>query len=389
MKAVVAGGGIAGRAISLGLARIGWNVTVYEQAECVREVGAGIQMSPNACKVLRWLGVLEDIAKDASIPQRLCIRDGLTGDTFMETSLDAVKQRWGGPYLHVHRADLLQALADAGEKAGVRVSLGSLVTATEPSGLVLPDGSRPDADLIIGADGVRSQVRHIVSKGDGRPKFSGQIAWRGLIPRRPGEDYPQATVWAGDGSHLVTYPLRKGRLLNVVAVTEDSEWTAENWTNKGSLATLQRAFAGWHPEVTSILAALPDAFAWGLFERPEMTRVSGKTALIGDAARPILPFMAQGAAMALEDTAALVNCLSLPGSSSLEERLLQYQYQRRTRVRRVSRLASDNAVMFHLPDGVERKAVRAKMDISRMLAPDMTARRLDWLYGFDPLARVL
>ena len=388
-EALIAGGGIAGMAAALALARDGWRVTVCEQAPTPAEVGAGLQMSPNAARVLRWLGVLDGVAGSAFRPRAAEMRDGRSGARIYRAALGAAAEaRWGAPYLHVHRADLLAALSGAAREAGADIRGGTRVEGyvLRPEGpaLKLAGGEVLSGDLVIGADGIRSALRAGLN-GPEEPDFTGQIAWRGIIPaeRLPGGLVaPDATVWAGPGRHLVTYYLRGGSLVNFVAVEERSAWTAEGWSVQGDPDQLRSGFVGWHEDVTGLLDQVGETFLWGLFGRPEQVRwVDGPVVLIGDAAHPMLPFMAQGAAMALEDVAVLVAELRAGGDPA--EALLAHEERRWPRVARVQRISLANGRFFHKRSGLARLGNWGLVSAVSRLAPGLAAAQLDWLYGHD------
>ncbi|HUS52440.1 MAG TPA: FAD-dependent monooxygenase [Thermohalobaculum sp.] len=388
-EALIAGGGIAGTAAALALARAGWRVTVCEEAPAATEVGAGLQMSPNAAKVLRWLGVLDTTAAQAFHPRAAEMRDGRTGVRIYRATLGAAAEaRWGAPYLHVHRADLLAVLTDAARNAGAEVRGGAKVAGyvLRPEGpaLKLSNGETLAADLVIGADGIRSVLRAQLN-GPEAPEFTGQIAWRGTIPaeRLPdGLVAPNATVWAGPGRHLVTYYLRGGSLVNFVAVEEQAEWSAEGWSAPGDPQQLRRSFAGWHPDVTRLLDHVDETFVWGIFGRPEQVRwVDGPVVLIGDAAHPMMPFMAQGAAMALEDVAVLMRALQTGGDLATD--MIAYETRRWPRVTRVQHRSSANGQFFHQRSGVARSYHWGMVSAVSRLAPGLAAGQLDWLYNYD------
>lgn len=391
-RALIAGGGIAGLAAALAVARAGWAATLFEASATLGEVGAGLQMSPNASRVLRWLGVLDAVSENAFRPEEAILRDGRSGQTLFRTTLgtDALA-RWGAPYLHVHRADLLSVLIRAATDAGVEIRTGarveSVVTRPEGPALRLADGESAAGDLVIGADGIRSALRAQIN-GPEAPQFSGQVAWRGTVPAErlsSGIVARAATVWAGDGRHLVTYFLRGGRLVNFVAVQERAEWTAEAWSAPGDPDELRRAFAGWHPDVIRFLGAVDTTFLWGLFTRPEQVRwTEGALALIGDAAHPMLPFMAQGAAMALEDVGVLAGCLA--GQSDIPAALVAYETHRWPRVARVQHRSRENGRLFHLRSGLTRTGLWGLIGAVSRLAPSLAASRLDWLYGYDAIS---
>lgn len=405
--ALIAGGGIAGLAAATALARAGWAVRVFERAPVIAEVGAGLQMSPNATKVLRWLGVLDAVEAAAVAPEAAEMRDGRTGAVVFRAALgERARHRWGAPYLHIHRADLHRILLDAAEAAGAALETGLAVTdyAMRSEGVRAtiepaegadrsdPASSRVEtAALLIGADGIRSAMRRGLN-GPEEPRFTGQIAWRATIPveRLPeGLVPPKATVWTGPGRHVVTYLLRRGALANLVAVEEADDWREEGWSAKGDPALLRARFAGWHSDVTRLLDAVEETFRWALFTRPEQVRwVDGRLALIGDAAHPMLPFLAQGAAMALEDVAVLTGALaSRPATArGIEAALMAYETARWGRVTRVQARSAANGRLYHRRSGVGRAAVRAPMAVAGVLAPGLLTRQLDWLYGHDPLA---
>ncbi len=388
-EALIAGGGIAGMAAALALAREGWRVTICEEAAAPAEVGAGLQISPNAAKVLRWLGVLDAVAAVAFRPRAAQMRDGRSGARIYHAALAATAEaRWGASYLHVHRAHLLAALTGAARQAGADIRGGTRVEGyvLRPEGpaLKLAGGEVLPGDLVIGADGIRSAVRDQLD-GPEEPDFIGQIAWRGTIPagRLPdGLVAPDATVWAGPGRHLVTYYLRGGSLVNFVAVEERAEWTAEGWSTPGDPDQLRRAFTGWHGDVTGLLDHVEETFLWGLFGRPEQVRwVDGPLVLIGDAAHPMLPFMAQGAAMALEDVAVLVR--ELQGGGDLADALLAHEERRWPRVARVQQRSLDNGRFFHKRSGIARRGHWGLVSAVSQFAPGLAAGQLDWLYGHD------
>lgn len=388
-QAVIAGGGIAGAAAALALARDGWRVTLCEAAPGFGEVGAGLQVSPNAARVLRWLGVLDAVAARAFRPRAAVLRDGRSGAAVYRAELgQAAEARWGAPYLHVHRADLLAALIEAVKAAGVELRTGTAVAAyrRRPEGPAAKLGSEETlaGDLVIGADGIRSALRAQLN-GPEEPAFAGQVAWRGTIPaeRLPaGLVPPDATIWAGPGRHLVTYYLRGGELVNFVAVEESAEWTAEGWSAPGDPERLRRGFAGWHPGVTAVLDHVGATFLWGLFTRRAQVRwVDGPVALIGDAAHPMLPFMAQGAAMALEDVAVLVGALRTEGD--VAKAALAFEDRRWDRVTRVQERSEANGRLFHERRGLMRAGRQGLVGLVSRLLPGLAAGRLDWLYGHD------
>jgi len=388
--AVVAGGGIAGMAAALALVRDGWEVDLCEEAAVPGEVGAGLQVSPNAAKVLRWLGVLDQVREHAFMPKAAELRDGVTGNLIYSIALGpAAEARWGAPYLSVHRADLLATLSEAARQAGARIHGNARATSyvVTPQGpvLKLADGESLMGDVLVAADGIRSVLRSQIN-GAEAPRFTGKVAWRGLIPaeRLPeGLVPPVTTVWAGPGQHLVVYRLRGGSLVNFVAVQERGEWIEEGWCKPGDPDELRRSFAGWRPEVTGLLAHVETTFLWGLFARPEQVRwVEGPIVLIGDAAHPMLPFMAQGAAMGLEDVAVLLRELETGGE--MADVLLAYEERRWQRVTKVQHRSRANGELFHKQPGIERAGQWGLISAVSRMAPSLATGQLDWIYGYDP-----
>ena len=372
----VLGGGIAGLAAASALAQRGAIVTVLEQATELGEVGAGLQISPNGVAVLEALGLREAAAKLANTPEAVELRDMFTGREVAHLAMGrAAEQRWGRPYWQFHRADLLAVLADGARAAGVELKLGQKV-----DGLV--DLGNPS--VVIAADGVRSGVRTEVFGGQ-PASFTGQVAWRGIIPvdKLPkGAVRNTATVYMGAGRHLVTYPMRGGSIINFVAVEERDTWADEGWNIPDTPENLRRAFAGAGAEVQTILAAVEETFLWGLFNHqylPQWTK--GNVAMVGDACHPMLPFLAQGAVMALED--AWVLARELARADTIPEGLLAYERACKSRATRVQKAAATNATVYHLPNGPARLVAHAGMKTLSRLAPSVLLGRFDWLYGED------
>lgn len=383
----VVGAGIGGLSAALALAQRGAQVTVYETAPALGEVGAGLQVGPNSVAVLEALGLRDAAEAVASLPEAIELRDGLTGRRVARLPLGAAcAARYGRPYWQFHRADLLAVLTRGAAEAGVTVRTGVTVAgmAETPAGvrLDLGDGGYASAEVVIGAFGVRSGLRRDLF-GGGEARFAGHVAWRGLVPaeRAPPGLFPNAAcVSMGPGRHVVTYPLRGGTLWNFVAVEERAAWTAEGWTTPDDPAALRRAFAGWSTEVTTLLGAVDETFLWGLFDHaPLPAWVRGRVALLGDACHPMLPFLAQGAAMALED--AWVLAAALAAAPDLPTGLMAYEDRRKARATRVQQAAARNGRVYHLRTPLLRGAVHAGLRAASAIAPGVLLGRFDWLYG--------
>ncbi|MEM1162198.1 MAG: FAD-dependent oxidoreductase, partial [Pseudomonadota bacterium] len=340
MRVAIAGAGIAGLTAALAFARQGAEVSVFEKAPALEEVGAGLQLSPNAMHVLSALGLEDSVMAKGVEPEVATIRHWKSGRRYFNSPLrGACRDRYGAPFSQIHRADLLELLVDAATAAGAKIRTGTAVEQYDRTmgvSATLSDGAAVKADLLIGADGIHSAVRTQML-GPEEPVFTGQVAWRALVPvdaLPPGLVKPEATVWAGPGHHVVTYLLRDRTLANIVAVQERPAWQEESWTIPGDAAALQTAFRDWHPDVTGLLARVEQCYLWGLFTRPPLPRWSdGPVVLIGDACHPTLPFMAQGAAMGIEDAGRLAAMVR--ASDDLAATLIQFKLQREPRTTRL------------------------------------------------------
>ena len=388
MKIIVVGAGIGGLAVALALAKAKFDVEVVERAGVLREVGAGLQLSPNAMKALQWLGVSGSVEAVSSEPQSLELRTGKSGAKVFSIPVGpAARRRYGAPYLHIHRADLIEILQNAAEAEGVRIRLGSRLSAfTRPDDELrvgLDNGTILEADLLIGADGMRSTVRRILFGAD-HPRFTGAVAWRAIAPIEACPDLPDAAVvWTGPGRHAVTYRLRRGSLINFVGVVEEDHWRHEGWDETGDKAELARAFEGWTPQVTSVIGAARSCNRWALFDRDPMPVWSdGRATLLGDACHPMPPFLAQGAAMALEDAVVLARCLAAQ-SEQPEAALLAYETRRKARTARILHGARSNMGVFHRSNVVTQIATYGPMRIADTLMPAFVRSRQDWIYAYD------
>ena len=385
VQVIVAGGGIGGLAAALALAREGAAVSVLERAPVLGEVGAGLQLSPNAMRLLfRW-GLEDEVRRIGFAPASADIRD-CAGGLLLSTPLGSfAERRWGAPYVQAHRADLHAVLLAAAQAAGVQVRVDSPLAAFEAQGAEVRlqvVGETLQADVLIGADGIHSRVRAGLA-GERPARFTGQIAWRGLVEAdrlQPGLIAPAATVWTGHGAHFVHYFVRGGALVNFVGFTPADAWAEESWTTDAAPGEIAAAFAGWPEPVRTLLAAQARAGNAGwrsaVHDRPFRPGwASGRLALLGDAAHPMVPYLAQGAGMAVEDAEALTRHLAR--ANDPERALLAYAHERHARVRRVQAWATRNGSVFHLP-GPVRRAAFAAAGLGRPGA------RLDWLYGYTP-----
>lgn len=381
----ILGAGIAGLALARALCLRGAKVIVLEQADALREVGAGLQISPNAACVLQGLGLLDQVRARATRASAIHLIDGLTGDTVLPMALDRAK----GQYHFAHRADLIDILAQGAREAGAELRLLQEVTEIDLSGgsaeLATRLGARHGADILIGADGLHSRVRTALNGGE-KPFFTGQIAWRALIPGTPG-DPDLAEVHMGPGRHLVSYPLRGGQLRNLVAVEERPRWVEEGWSLRDDPMEMRLAFRDFSPRVRGWLDRVEDVWLWGLFRHQvadNWARVlpNGGVAILGDAAHPTLPFLAQGAAMGLEDAWVLADLMD---RLDIGPALAAYQALRRPRCARIVKAADGNARAYHL-SGPLRGVAHLGLRLGGKLFPNAALARFDWLYGHDVTA---
>ena len=354
----IVGGGIGGLTAALCCVRYGARVVLQERAAKLTDIGAGVQITPNGAAVLAALGLGAALDRVAVQAQAICPTDALSGRRLARFDLTKLP---GQPYRFLHRADLIDVLAMACAKAGVDLRLGSSFV----------PGSNVDG-LLIGADGVHSVIRPLLN-GPETPFFTGQVAWRAVIQA---ESRPEARIWMAPGRHVVSYPLTGG-MLNIVAVQEQSDWAAEGWSHADDPAALQVSFSNTCSDLRGLLSNVTETRKWGLFRHPVAEHWHGDgIALLGDAAHPTLPVLAQGANLAIEDAWVLASCLDrgLP--------LKTYQALRRARVIRAVEAANANARNYHL-SGMRRSVAHAGLRVLGRVAPGVFLRRMDWLYGRD------
>lgn len=390
MKVIISGGGIGGLTAAVCCLKFGFEVTVLERASELGEVGAGIQVPPNAMKVFGALGLTTDFDEFGFRPESIEGRMGKSGLPLFSIPLaEMAIERWGAPYVHIHRADYIALLARAlAQHCSGALKLGTEVvgysqSATEVSAK-LSDGTTISGDVLIGADGIHSPIRtQMIGTDD--PVFTGNVAWRAVVPIEALGDLapnPTACAWMGRGGHCVTYRLRRGTLANLVAVIEKDEWVSESWTQQGSREDALAEFGDWHPTIRAIIEKAETHYRWALFDRePLPTWCNGRATLLGDAAHPMLPFMAQGAAMAVEDAWVLAFELSQDGP--VEEALKRYQARRHERVSGVQAGSRANAKTFHRRGRVAQIATYGPMWLAGTFAPTVIYKRQDALYGHD------
>jgi salicylate hydroxylase/6-hydroxynicotinate 3-monooxygenase len=364
LSVAIIGAGIGGLATATALSQVGIEVHVYEQASRFSRIGAGIQQSPNAMKVLRRLGLEPRLRSFAFAPSAWINREWNTGTITNNYQFDGIaEERFGAPYLVLHRGDLHAALAAI--VPSTIIHLGQRLCALKPNGggvsLFFADGASSKADAVIGADGVHSVVREILL-GAEQPRFTGRVAYRTTFPAAllDGLTIDDSAKWWGPDRHIVMYYVNWHRdEVYFVTSTPEPDFEVESWSAKGDLKVLREAYAEFHPRVRAVLAACPDVHKWALVERDPLPRWSdGRVTLLGDACHPMMPYMAQGAATALEDAAILSRCLTGVDADGVAEAFHRYESTRKERTARIQLTSRENTWM------------REKTDA-------------DWVYGYD------
>ena len=388
-RVLIAGGGIGGLTAALALLRMGCDVEVCEQAPELKELGAGLQLAANGTRALYALGIGEELKALSCEAERKEIRIWNSGERWKLHDLGkASVERYGYPYLTVYRPDLLGVLERAvrREKPGA-IRLGAKCVGFEQTKesvtVRLEDGKTVKADVLVGADGVHSSVRQGLF-GPDQPEFTGVVAWRGIVPMDALPRHMARMVgsnWVGPGGHVVHYPLRGGKVMNFVGAQERSDWRVESWSARGTNAELAADFAGWHDDVHALIRNIPVPYKWALMVRPPMERWTvGRVTLLGDACHSMVPFLAQGANMAIEDGYVLARALT-ESDAEVPTRLLNYERARRERTRRAVEGSAANIQRFH--NKVLADPAKAREYVDREWAGAPVAQRYEWLFRYD------
>lgn len=392
-RAIIAGAGIAGLSAAIALSQANFAVAIYEKASTLEEFGAGLQLTPNATRVLGKLGVLERLLSLASMPRAVVVMRGSDNAELMRMGLEDAERRWSAPYLVIHRADLQRTLLDAARRSGVEVTLGATLSDVADDGARVSVGMacgairiRDEADLLIGADGLRSSVRPQIASGiEDQPQFCGRVAYRAIVNADEANSHwmtNNVILRLGKDAHLVQYTLRSRSILNLVAtIRSKSPIGGDNYPNlekeKGeNHSALERAFSGWSREARLLTKAPVQWHAWPLYTRPPLFSFSrGRVALVGDAAHPMMPFLAQGAAQAIQDGASLGRLFAQ--SRDIPAALSMYSRDRVPRATRVQGEALKLGRIYHMggPPAFARDIVM------RLLGNRALTQRYDWLYS--------
>lgn len=385
MRAIVVGAGIGGLAATLSLRRAGVEVTLVEQTARFTDVGAGIQLAPNATRELRRLNVLDAVAAQAARPAHVSFHTWSDGSEICRYALGrAAEEEFGAPYLVVHRADLHAALAAAVPPESVRLNTTVVAIGQDDdyAQVMTATGERLTADLVVAADGIRSAARQWLFGRD-EAVFSGTVAYRALLPSDEVKDLglPPLAVWLGPDRHFVHYWVRRGELLNVVAVFSTAELAQESWTAKADPGEQLREFAGWDPRVLSVLGRAGQVFRYGIHTRTPLTRWNvGRVTLLGDSAHAMVPFQAQGAAQAILDAAVLGDVMAGVMPAEVPDALERYVRRRLAGATGMQARSARAGGEFHLPDGPEAAARNARMAAyaaEHRFMPQATAWRAD------------
>jgi salicylate hydroxylase len=387
---LIAGAGLGGLTTALALIQRGHRVRLFEQASELKEVGAGVQIGSNGSRVLISLGLQGAMESVVCVPLGREFRLWSTGQRWRSFDLGETSvQRFGAPYWMVHRGDFHAVLLDAVRKADPdAIQAGNPCIGFEQDGqsatIRLADGKTATGDVLIGADGVHSRIRQQMF-GDGWAEFTGIMVWRGLVPMERLPEHQRQLVgnnWIGVGGHVVTYPLRRGEILNFVGVIERDDWRVESWTEPGTTEECLRDLAPWHDDVKTIIRNIDTPFKWALLKREPLDHFAeGRVCVLGDAAHPTLPFLAQGANMALEDAIVIARCLDM--FDDVPEALRRYEQARLERTAAIVRGSSDNTKRFHNPALGDAAGAAAYVD--REFQPEKVAQRYDWLYEYNAL----
>jgi salicylate hydroxylase len=386
-RIAIIGGGIGGLAAALALEQRGAEVIVCEQSATHSEIGAGLNLTPNAVKALRALGLDHEVEAIGSGSEFLIMRSWKSGRVISRTNRGDFRKKFGAPNLTVHRADLLEVLRGAIKASEIRLGMRcSGVDAGEGAAAArFADGSVLEADIIIGADGIHSAVRESLFGAD-KPRFTGCICWRGMAPAGmvPADiNTTDGALWMGPHGHVVHYPVARGKLINIVAHFDSDAWTEESWTRECDVAEVMTTYAGWNAQLTRLYPCSTRWYKWALYDRDPLPRWSkGRAALLGDSAHAMLPYLGQGAAMAIEDGCVLAAMVARYGDDP-GMALSAYERLRAPRATAAVLGSRARARENHLTSPWAQLKRDVKFALRARFGTDTTAFQAAWLYEYD------
>jgi salicylate hydroxylase len=386
-RIVIIGGGIGGLAAALALEQRGAEVIVTEQSSQLSEIGAGLNLTPNAIKAFRALGLEDRINAIGAGSEFLVIRSWKNGRYISRVRRGDLREKFGAPNLTVHRADLLSVLANALKATDIRLGKRCVAVEARKDSAVarFADDSEIEADIIVGADGIHSAVRRSLFGAD-VPRFTGCICWRGMAPAEavPHDiNTTDGTMWMGPHGHVVHYPVRRGELINIVAHFDSDAWTEESWTRECDVAEPAAAYAGWHSALTRLFPCSTRWYKWALYDRDPLEKWSkGRVTLLGDSAHAMLPYLGQGAAMAIEDGCVLAATI-VRQAGDLDAALLTYEQLRAPRTKAAVLGSRARARENHLTSRFAQFKRNVVFALRERFGSDSTAFQAAWLYEYD------
>jgi salicylate hydroxylase len=392
LRVSIVGAGLGGLAAAIALRQRGFEVTVFEQSAEITEIGAGVQLGPNAMKVLMALGLEQEAMKTAFEPERHVVRNWKTGRVVAATQMKGVyRDQFGAPYFGFHRADLQATLLQAVPQKDVRLNAKCVgVRNTGKSAVIsFADGTEAESDVVVGADGIHSVVRESLY-GPESPRFTGVVCWRGVVPVEvmpEGMVSPDMGAWFGPHSTLVTYYVRRGELINWAALYDAHDWREESWKTEGDPAEVMQTYKDWHPAVSELIAQTGRLYKWALFDREPLAQWStGRITLLGDSAHPMLPYLAQGACMAVEDGYVLATELAREGVG-VEKALENYEALRLPRTARVQLASRARTRVNQATSPIARLGRDLLYAAKKILNPAKHTYGVEWIYGHDVTAQ--